>query len=120
LAAIAQGNQQAQMAEMQAKADEQQAQADARASAYEQQQERKKQELLQANARAQVGASGVALQGSPSAVLAANAKQGQMDIEAIRYGSQLRQSNLGTQASISRYSGQQAKTAAISTLGRAS
>jgi hypothetical protein len=108
---IVAGQQQAAMAEAQAKAYEQQAQADAQASAYEAQRERKKQELLQANARAQVGASGAGLAGSPSEVLAANAREGELDLATIRYGSQLRQNNLRTQAGISRFSGRQARTA---------
>lgn len=115
--AIVQGQQQAAMAEAQAKALEQQAQADAQATAFEQAQERRRQELLQSNARAQVGASGVGFQGSPGEVLAANAKQGQLDIAAIQYGSQLRQNNLGTQASISRFSGKQAKAAGFINAG---
>lgn len=110
---IMQGQQAQAMADYQAKAYEQQARADRQASAYEAAQERRKQELEQAAARAQVGASGVALRGSPSEVLAANAVQGEMDILAIRYGSQLRQNNLRTQAGISRFSGRQAKTASI-------
>jgi hypothetical protein len=108
---VMQGNQQNAMAEAQAKAIEQQSQADAQASAFEQQQERRKQDLIAANARAQVGASGVAFAGSPTAVLTANAAQGQLDIEAIQYGSQLRRNNLATQASISRFQGKQAKQA---------
>lgn len=111
--ALMQGQQQQQMANMQAKAYEQQAQADAQASAFEQAQERKKQDLLQAQARAQVGASGVAVTGSPTEVLAANAAQNQLDLKAIQYGSQLRQNSLQTQADISRFSGKQAKTASI-------
>lgn len=110
---IMQGQQAQQMAEMQAKAYEQQAQAEQQASAFEAQRERRKQELLQANARAQVGASGVAFQGSPTEVLTANAREGQLDIAAIRYGSQLRQNALKTQAGISRFSGQQAKSASM-------
>lgn len=108
---IMQGNQADAMAQAQATAIEQQAQADAQASAFEQQQERRKQDLAAANARAQVGASGVAFAGSPTEVLTANAAQGQLDIEAIQYGSQLRRNNLSTQASISRFQGKQAKTA---------
>lgn len=114
---VASGVQQQQMANAQARAYEQQAQADAQASAYEQQRERRKQELLAANARAQVGASGVALQGSPSEVLAANAREGELDIQAIRYGSQLRQNNLRTQAGISRFSGRQAMGAGLINAG---
>lgn len=105
------GQQQAAMADAQAKAYEQQAQADAQASAYEAQRERKKQELMQANARAQVGASGVSLAGSPTETLAANAREGELDLASIRYGSQLRQNNLRTQADISRFSGRQARAA---------
>lgn len=108
---IMQGNQADAMAQAQATAIEQQAQADAQASAFEQQQERRKQDLAAANARAQVGASGVAFAGSPTEVLTANAAQGQLDIEAIQYGSQLRRNNLSTQASISRFQGKQAKQA---------
>lgn len=114
---LMQGQQAQQMADMQAKAYEQQAQADAQASSFEAQRERRKQELLQANARAQVGASGVALAGSPTEVLTANAREGQLDIQAIRYGSQLRQNGLRTQAAISRFSGQQAKTASFINAG---
>ena len=110
---VASGVQQQQMANMQAKAYEQQAQADAQASAFESAQERKKQELLQAQARASVGASGVAVAGSPTEVLAANAAQNQLDLKAIQYGSQLRQNNLNTQASISRFSGKQAMAGSI-------
>lgn len=105
------GQQQAAMAEAQAKALEQQARAEQQASAYEQQQERRKQELAMSNARAQVGASGVAFTGSPTEVLAANAGQGELDIAAIQYGSSLRQNNLNTQADISRFQGSQARTA---------
>lgn len=115
--ALVQGQQQQQMAEYQARAYEQQRHAEAQASAYEAKQERRKRELLAANARAQVGASGVAFSGSPTEVLTANAGQNQMDLEAIRYGSQLRQNSLTTQAGITRYSGRQARTASFINAG---
>ncbi|SJM30434.1 hypothetical protein [Mesorhizobium delmotii] len=111
--ALVEGQQSKQMADYQAKAYEQQARADAQAAAFEQGQERHKQDLLQAQARAQAGASGVGMAGSPTEVLAANARQGQLDIKAIQYGSQLRQNNLTTQAAISRFSGKQAAAASI-------
>jgi hypothetical protein len=111
--ALVDGQQSRQMADYQARAYQQQARADAQASAFEQGQERHKQELLQAQARAQAGASGVAISGSPAEVLAANARQGELDIKAIQYGSQLRRNSLGTQAAISRYSGKQAVAASI-------
>ena len=110
---VMQGQQAQAMAEYQAKAYEQQAISDQQASAYEAARERHRQELEQASARAQVGASGVAFRGSPTEVLAANAREGELDIQAIRYGSQLRQNNLRTQAGISRFSGKQAKTAGM-------
>lgn len=109
---IAQGKQAEAMANYQAKALERQATADAQASAYEGMRERHKQELQQAAARAQVGASGVAMTGSPTDVLAANAREGALDVQAIQYGSRLRQGNLHTQAGISRFSGRQARQAA--------
>ncbi|MBL8578082.1 MAG: hypothetical protein JNK47_12715 [Mesorhizobium sp.] len=115
--ALAQGQQQAQMAEYQARAQEQQAQADAQATAFETAREKRRQDLLRANAVAQAGASGVALEGSPTAVLLTNARENELDLQAIRYGAQLRQNNMRTQASITRYSGKQARTASIFSAG---
>lgn len=110
---IASGAQAQAQAEAQAKAYEQQAQADSQAAGYEAQRERRQQELRAANARAQVGASGVAMAGSPTEVLVANAREGELDIQAIRYGSQIRQNNLRTQAEISRMQGKGAMVAGI-------
>ncbi|MFD2052803.1 hypothetical protein ACFSQT_06675 [Mesorhizobium calcicola] len=117
--ALAEGQQSKQMADAQARAYEQQARADAQSAAFEQGQERHKQDLLLSQARAQAGASGVGMAGSPAEVLAANARQGQIDIKAIRYSSQLRQNNLNSQAAISRFSGRQAVTASIFNAGNA-
>ncbi|WP_246671474.1 hypothetical protein [Mesorhizobium sp. B2-4-12] len=117
--ALMQGVQQQQLADYQAKAYEQQAQAEAQSAAFEQSQERHKQGLLQAQARAQAGASGVGIAGSPTEVLAANARQGQMDLKALQYSSQLRQNNLNSQAAISRFQGKQAMTGSIVDAGSA-
>lgn len=108
---LAQGQQAQAMANAQAQAYEQSAQAERKSSAYEMARTRHQQELTQASARAQVGASGVGFAGSPAAVLTANAAQGELDIQAIQYGSQLRQNQLGTQAALSRFGGAQAKQA---------
>jgi hypothetical protein len=108
--AIKQGNDANAMAEAQAKAQQAQAMREQKASAFEQVRERRKQDLLAANARAQVGASGVAFEGSPSTVLAANTAQGELDIQAIQYGSTLRQNQLHDQAAITRMGGKQAQT----------
>lgn len=108
---LMQGAQANAAAQAQARAQEQQAEAERRSSAFEQEREFKKQQLQMSNARAQVGASGVGFQGSPTAVLAANASQGQLDLAAIQYGSQLRQNTLMTQADLTRMEGRQARTA---------
>lgn len=104
-------------AQAQAQSLEQQQEAERRSAAYEITQQDRKNQLEQAAARAAIGASGVSTQGSPSAVLTANAGQNQMDLEAIRYGSALRQNSLGTQADISRMQGKQAKTASFINAG---
>lgn len=117
--ALVEGQQSKQVADYQAKVYEQQAQADAQQAAFDQTQERHKQDLLQAQALAQAGASGVGIAGSPTEVLAANARQGQTDLGALLYGSKLRQNNLNTQAAISRFSGKQAVTASLFKAGDA-
>lgn len=117
--ALVEGQQSKQMADYQAKVYEQQAQADAQQAAFDQTQERHKQDLLQAQALAQAGASGVGIAGSPTEVLAANARQGQTDLGALLYGSKLRQNSLNTQAAISRFSGKQAVTASLFKAGDA-
>lgn len=111
--ALMQGVQDKQLADYQAKAYEQQARAEAQSAAFEQSQERRKQDLLESQARAQVGASGVGIAGSPAEVLAAKAQQGQVDLSAIRYSSTLRQNNLLGQAASSRFSGNQALTTSL-------
>lgn len=103
--------------EAQARSYEQQARSDAIASAYEQRKERRQQDLATAAAIAATGASGVALKGSPTAVLAANAREGEMEIQAIGYSSQIRQNALTDQAAISRWSGGQARTASFINAG---
>jgi hypothetical protein len=109
--ALMQGKQAEAAANYQAQVYKRQAEQEKAASAYEQGRERHRQELAQSAARAQVGASGVALSGSPAEVLAANARQGELDVQAMRYGSQLRSDALTTQAGISQFSGKQAKQA---------
>jgi len=117
--ALVEGQQSKQMADYQAKVYEQQAQAEAQSAAFEQGQERRKQDLAQAQARAKAGASGVGIAGSPTEVLAANARQGQMALKSIQYSSQLHQNNLIDQAAISRFQGRQAVTGSIFSAGKA-
>lgn len=111
--ALVSGVQSMQMAKAQQQAYEQQARADAQASAYEAGQEKKRQQAAAAAATAQVGASGVALAGSPTEVMSANARENQMDIDAIRYGSAIRQNNFRTQGQIAAMQGKQAMVGSI-------
>ncbi|MER8487556.1 hypothetical protein NKI51_16830 [Mesorhizobium australicum] len=116
---LVEGQQRKQTADYQARAYEQQALAEAQNTALELSRERHKQDLLQAQARAKAGASGVGIAGSPAEVLAANARQGQADLDAMLYGSRLRQNNLDGQAALSRFSGKQAVGASIFSAGSA-
>lgn len=59
----------------------------------------------------QVAGSGVSLTGSPTEVLADNAVQSQMDIDAIRFGSTIKQNNLITQGDLALMQGQQKQQA---------
>lgn len=108
---ISQGNTAAEMGKLQNQAYQQNAKSVETASAFEQLQERRKQELAAGNARAQVGASGVALEGSPSEVLIANAGQGELDIQAIQFGSKVKSNQLRTQGALAEFSGGKAQQA---------
>lgn len=108
---IAQGNSAKELAGFQAAAYEQQARAQQNTSAFEQLQARRKQDLAASQGRADVGASGLAITGSPTEVLVENAGQGELDIAAIQYGSTLKQNQLRTQGKISIFSGEQAQKA---------
>lgn len=108
---VMQGNTAAEMGKLQNMAYQQQAKSVETASAFEQLQARRKQELAAANARAQVGASGVALEGSPTEVLIENAGQGELDIQAIQFGSKVKSNQLLTQGALAEYSGGKAQQA---------
>lgn len=108
---ISQGDTAAQMGRLQNQVYQQQAKSTESASAFEQMQARRKQELAAANARAQVGASGVAFEGSPTEVMMANAGQGELDIQAIQFGSKVKSNQLRTQGALAKFSGDNAQTA---------
>lgn len=108
---IAQGNAAKASADAQAAAYDQQAEATQKAGAFEAMQTDRKNRLAQSSARAQVGASGLGFQGSPTEVLSAQAGENQLELESIQYNSRLNQNNLRTQAGITRFEGKQAKTA---------
>lgn len=108
---VMEGNAAAEAGKLQQQSYNQQVQADAQASAFEAAQEKKKQDLARSAAVAQVGSSGVALTGSPSEVLIAQAGEDELDLQAISYSSKLRQTSLRTQGKISAFQGKQAQTA---------
>lgn len=107
--AIAQGKEQGALAEAQARALERQAVANQKASAFEIDKTFREQQRAMSAARAQVGASGVGFQGSPTAVLKANAAETQLDIQAIQWGSKIDAVNMAAQAGISRMQGRAAR-----------
>lgn len=88
-----------------------QANADAAATALEVSQKRYQARLDQGSAIAQAGSSGVGLRGSPTTVLAADAGERELDIQQIRYGSAVRQTQLKNQGKLAVWQGKQARTA---------
>ena len=117
--ALVQGQQAAEMGKAQQAAYDQQADNEAKASAFEASREAEKQRRLQAASIAAVGKEGVGLSGSPLEVIASNAREGQLDIDAIKYSSQLKQNQLRDQGAIARFSGNQARTASYFNAGKA-
>ena len=115
--AISQGNAAQAAADAQADALRKQAVAEQQAAAFESSQTFRKQQLEQSAAKAQIGASGVSLAGSPTEALIANVGQNQLDLQAIQYGSTIKQNNLRTQADIATMQGKQAKTASFINAG---
>ena len=108
---VAQGNSAQMMGQLQQQAYEQQARNTENASLFEQLQLRRKQSLIASNARAEVGASGVAFAGSPTEALVDQAGQDELDIAAIQYGSKVKGSQLRTQGSLAAWSGERQQEA---------
>lgn len=94
-----------------------QAGAEREATALEVSQKRYQAGLARGAAIASVGASGAGLEGSPTAVIAADAGERELDIEAIRYGSQVRQTQLRNQGALTLWQGKQARTASFINAG---
>ena len=113
LGKISSGRSAKALAEAQAQAIEQQSEADRRAAGFEIAQQTRQFQSRQGAAIAQVGASGVGLTGSPTEVLVDNAGEHALDLEAIKYGSLLRQSQARSQAGITRWQGNQAYKASL-------
>lgn len=108
---IMQGNAAADAGAAQQAAYNQAAENERLASGYEATRVYDKGRRAQSAALVQVAGSGVSLAGSPTEVLADNAVQTQMDVQAIQFGSQIKQANLRTQGDLAFMQGQQKQQA---------
>lgn len=108
---VASASAQSQGLKAQAAFNERQAMMEEQRTAYEVQRERENAQRLMARQRAGYLSSGLALEGTPTAVIADTASEAALDIAAIQYGGQVRGSNLRTQAQIDRANASAARTA---------
>ena len=97
--------------EAQARLNERQSLIEQQSGAFEAQRERENAERIMARQRAGYLASGVALEGSPTAVIEDTATEAAMDIAAIKWGSNLRASNYQAQAGVDRMNASATRTA---------
>lgn len=111
MGSIMQGNQAAAAGEAQQAAYRTAAENERLASGYEATKVADRNKRAQSAALTQVAGSGVLLTGSPTEVLADNAIQSQMDIDAIRFGSKIKQNNLLTQGDLAKMTGEQKQQA---------
>lgn len=108
---VMQGNAAADAGAAQQQAYGQAAENERLASGFEATRVYEKGRRAQSAALVQVAGSGVSLAGSPTEVLADNAVQTQMDVDAIRFGSTIKQNNLTTQGDLAFMTGQQKQQA---------
>jgi hypothetical protein len=111
MGSIMQGNAAAETGTAQQSAYYQAADNERLASGYEATRVFERNRRAQSAALVQVAGSGVSLTGSPTDVLADNAIQSQMDIDAIRFGSTIKQNNLMAQGDLAFMQGQQKQQA---------
>ncbi len=108
---VMQGNAAAEAGDAQQAAYRQAAEAERVSSEFEVSRTAEKNRRATSAALVQVAGSGVSLTGSPTEVLADNAIQSQMDIDAIRFGSKIKQNNLITQGDLAKMQGDQKQQA---------
>jgi len=108
---IMQGNAAAEAGKAQQAAYQQSAEYERMAAGYEATKVAERNRRAASAALTQVAGSGVSLTGSPTDVLADNAIQSQMDIDAIRFGSTIKQNNLLTQGDLAKMQGDQKQQA---------
>ena len=107
--AIREGNAADASAKAQAQATEQQAQAVRNRAQFEIAQERRTQRQALGQQVAQLGSQGTALTGQPIDLLADNAKQAELALQAIRFESEIAARNQENQAALTRFDGRQAR-----------
>jgi hypothetical protein len=108
---IMQGNQAAAMGRAQQLAYNQAAEAQRVSSSYEATRVAEQGRRAQAAGFVETAGSGVLLTGSPTDVLADNAIHTQNEIDAIRFGSMIKEGNLRTQGALALLSGDQRQQA---------
>jgi len=89
------------------------AEQDRRAANYEMANTIRQQQYDRSSRIAQAGASGLALSGSPTEVLVAQAAEDALRIQEIQYGSRIRQNNLRTQGKLADVAGEQAQIGSL-------
>ena len=102
-----------------AQATEQQAQGVRNRAQFEIAQERRAQRQALGQQVAQLGSQGTALIGQPIDLLADNAKQAELALQAIRFESEIAARNQENQAALTRFDGRQARSAGIFKAGTA-
>ena len=107
--AIRQGNADDAAARAQAQATEQQAQGVRNRAQFEIAQERRAQRQALGQQVAQLGGQGTALIGQPIDLLADNAKQAELALQAIRFEGEIAARNQENQAALTRFGGRQAR-----------
>jgi len=111
--AYSQGQAQQKAAKYNAKVAENQATAARNAAAVREQQHRERIRQLAGTQRANSGASGIALEGSPLLVMADTLEQAELDAQRIRYGGEVSATGFESQARLQRFQGAQAAQAGM-------
>lgn len=107
------GMQQAQALEQQAAWQQRQAVIEEQRGKYESERERDRARRLISRQRAGFLSAGVSLEGTPEDIIADTTAETELDVQAIRYGAQIRADNHRAQAAMTSASASQARTGAI-------
>lgn len=110
---IMSGVMQANAQEAQAAVYERQAEIEADKGRYEAGMEQDRVKKMVGENRAAALASGLALSGSPADVILDNTTEGEMDVQAIKYGAEIKSSNYKMQAGIARMRAGQAMAGGV-------